>query len=132
MNNYKDLELYILAEEAKILPYIPGNRSLEAKTLGKLNLLTVLNIYEALNAIYYPGRAELNVHSLYGLMETYETHRVLKEKFGHYQPFVLSRSTFPGSGKYSAHWTGDNLANWEFLRLSISGVFNFNVYQLLS
>jgi len=60
-------------------------------------------------------------------MQSYETFNVLKEKFQAGQPFVLSRGNFVGSGKYSAHWTGDNLANWEFLRLSIPAVFNFNV-----
>ena len=34
---------------------------------------------------------------------------------------VISRSTFPGSGKYSGHWLGDNDSSWEQLRLSVIG-----------
>ncbi|KAJ8977590.1 hypothetical protein NQ317_018358 [Molorchus minor] len=36
------------------------------------------------------------------------------------RPFVLSRSIFAGSQRFTAHWTGDNVASWEHLRLSIS------------
>ncbi|XP_068314294.1 probable glucan 1,3-alpha-glucosidase [Pyrus communis] len=34
-------------------------------------------------------------------------------------PFVLSRAVFAGSQRYGAVWTGDNLADWDHLRVSV-------------
>lgn len=39
------------------------------------------------------------------------------------RPFVLTRSTFPGSGQYAAHWTGDNYASFEEMHDSISSMY---------
>ena len=36
---------------------------------------------------------------------------------------VISRSTFPSSGKYAGHWLGDNKASWDQLHKSIIGKY---------
>ena len=35
------------------------------------------------------------------------------------RPFLLARSAYISSGRYSAVWTGDNIANWHHLRMTI-------------
>lgn len=35
---------------------------------------------------------------------------------------------FLGSGRYTAHWLGDNHSNWRDLKLSISGVIQMNMF----
>ena len=42
----------------------------------------------------------------------------------------MSRSTFPGSGKYVAHGLGDNHRTWEDMKLSIAGVMNFQMFGI--
>jgi len=77
---------------------------------------------------YYGGLKEYYVHSMYGFLESEVTYNYLKEKTE--LPFVLSRSTFYGSGKYAFHWNGDNGATWQFLAYSIPGVMNFGLFGI--
>ena len=59
-----------------------------------------------------------NVHNMYGLMEsipTYSAARRIASRSnnidnGDARGFVITRSTFIGSGQYGGHWTGDNHA----------------------
>ena len=46
------------------------------------------------------------------------------------RPFILSRSTAPGSGTYGFHWTGDNAASFDFLRNSIHENFLFQIWGI--
>jgi alpha-glucosidase (family GH31 glycosyl hydrolase) len=46
------------------------------------------------------------------------------------RPFIISRSTVPGAGKYGFHWTGDNKAGFDFLRNSIAENFMFQFWGI--
>ena len=45
-------------------------------------------------------------------------------------PFILTRSSYPGAGKFSIHWSGDNMASFEFLKLSIASFINFGIFGM--
>ena len=38
--------------------------------------------------------------------------------------FTVSRSTFPGTGRYAGHWLGDNFSGWDDFKFSIIGMKN--------
>ena len=42
--------------------------------------------------------------------------------------FLVSRSTFPGSGKFGGHQTGPNNSTFESMMQSVDGVLNFNMF----
>jgi len=42
--------------------------------------------------------------------------------------YVISRSTYPGAGKFTGHWLGDNTSKWPHLKASIIGVMEFNLF----
>lgn len=69
-------------------------------------------------------------HNLYGYDEAVATYKVLMRLFPGKRPFILSRSTFAGSGCYTIHWTGDNLSSWADMRSSVAQVINFNMFGI--
>jgi alpha-glucosidase (family GH31 glycosyl hydrolase) len=65
---------------------------------------------------------------MYGHFEAKATYNALKATISNKRPFVLTRSSFAGTGHFAAHWSGDNRANWEDLYYSIPIMLNFNMF----
>uniref|UniRef100_A0A8C4X285 Si:ch73-12o23.1 n=1 Tax=Eptatretus burgeri TaxID=7764 RepID=A0A8C4X285_EPTBU len=98
-------------------PFTPAIRG------SKLNYKTVCTSARHAQSSHY------NLHNLYGLFEANATYRAL-ERLLNKRPFVISRSTFAGQGRYSGHWTGDNWSHWWDLRMSIPAILNFNLFGI--
>ncbi|XP_074553589.1 lysosomal alpha-glucosidase [Halichoeres trimaculatus] len=88
---------------------------------GQLNSKTLCMTAQQKVSTHY------NLHNMYGLTEAYATHNALVKVRGK-RPFVLSRSSFPGIGRFSGVWTGDVSSDWEQLRYSIPAVLQFGLF----
>jgi len=71
-----------------------------------------------------------DVHSLFGYFESVATNEALRALRPAKRPFVLSRSTFPGSGGYAAHWLGDNTASWTQMAMSVVGLVEMSAFGI--
>lgn len=60
-----------------------------------------------------------NAKDLWGSSEARIYYRTLR-KMWNKRAFVLTRSSFMGTGNHAAHWTGDNYSTWPSLQSSIS------------
>ena len=89
----------------------------------------------SLNATHpHSGLTEYDLHSLYGLMMAATTRNFLAHNKSYPnnedRPFILTRSTFSGSGKFASHWLGDNWRDWSYMNYSIAGIMNMNMFGI--
>ncbi|NXW98889.1 MGA protein, partial [Larus smithsonianus] len=81
---------------------------------------------------YLPDGSPLrhyDVHNLYGWSQTKPTLDALRNLTKE-RGIVVTRSTYPGSGKWSGHWLGDNTAAWHQLDKSIIGMMEFSLFGI--
>ncbi|XP_051012796.1 sucrase-isomaltase, intestinal [Acomys russatus] len=99
-------------------PFTPGilDKIMYSKTL-------------CMDAVQYWGK-QYDVHSLYGYSMAIATEKAVEKVFPNKRSFILTRSTFAGSGKYAAHWLGDNTASWEQMEWSITGMLEFGLFGM--
>ncbi len=106
------------------IPYIPGNRtghtSLNSKSIS-INAYSKQNNKDNFFTMY-------NVKCLISKIQVELTGNYLK--YLKKRPFILSRGNTIGHGKYGFHWLGDNVADFNFLKYSISGIFNYNIFGI--
>lgn len=70
-----------------------------------------------------------DVHSLYGWAHSKPTFDTLRNVTGK-RGIVVTRSTFPSSGKWVGHWLGDNFSGWDQLYKSIIGMMEFSLFGI--
>lgn len=70
-----------------------------------------------------------DVHNLYGWSQTRPTYEAVQEVTGE-RGIVITRSTFPSSGRWGGHWLGDNTAAWDQLGKSIIGMMDFSLFGI--
>ncbi|XP_076422553.1 maltase-glucoamylase isoform X3 [Peromyscus maniculatus bairdii] len=82
-----------------------------------------------MDAIQHWGK-QYDVHNLYGYSMAIATAEAVKTVFPDKRSFIITRSTFAGSGKFASHWLGDNAATWKDLQWSIPGMLEFNLFGI--
>ncbi|XP_063295320.1 neutral alpha-glucosidase C [Pelobates fuscus] len=79
-------------------------------------------------AVHHLSWEHRDVHNLYGFYQQMSTSEgLIRRSGGQERPFVLTRSFFAGSQRYGAVWTGDNKAEWEYLKISIPMLLSLSV-----
>ncbi|MDZ7683388.1 MAG: glycoside hydrolase family 31 protein [Fodinibius sp.] len=57
-------------------------------------------------------------HNIYGMQMARASYDGIKKHNDGKRPFLLTRANFAGGQRYAALWTGDNIANWDHLKLA--------------
>lgn len=70
----------------------------------------------------------MNFHNIYGYQHAKSINDYLQEI--QKRKFIISLSTFIGSGKYAGHWGGHIPATWEMLKQTLIQTLQFNLYGI--
>jgi alpha-glucosidase len=71
-----------------------------------------------------------DLHNVWGTLEEITSFNALKELRPNERPFLVSRSTYPGAGKYTHHWLGDNYSLWSYAYRSLQGMLQFSLFGI--
>ncbi|KAL9648423.1 hypothetical protein ABK040_014044 [Willaertia magna] len=105
-----------LFDKFNLPPYNPKSQLLYYKTLPLNSNMYISNYY--------------NAHTLYPYFQAKATAEALQTFYNGKRSFVLTRSSFAGSGKYTSHWTGDNYSTYSSMRSSIPSILLHNMFGM--
>ncbi|XP_028650310.2 sucrase-isomaltase, intestinal [Erpetoichthys calabaricus] len=105
-------------------PYMPP---LESKHLGLFHKTLCMESEQTLQD-GTPVR-HYDVHNLYGWSHAKPTYDAVHMVTGQ-RGIVVTRSTFPSSGKWVGHWLGDNTAAWDQIYKSVIGMMEFSLFGI--
>jgi alpha-glucosidase len=83
-----------------------------------------------LNNLHRPDAGPIEhaaIHNVYGMLMTRATYEGVRALAPDVRPFVLTRASYAGGQRYSAAWTGDNVASWEHLKMALTMCLNLGV-----
>lgn len=72
-------------------------------------------------------RLHMQVHNMYGSLMVQSTREGLLRLRPEQRPFIVTRSGYAGVQRHSAVWTGDNLATWDNLAMSVAQLLNLGL-----
>ena len=64
------------------------------------------------------------IHNIYGHLMSQTTYEGVQKLLPNKRIFVLSRAAYLGTHRYAGTWTGDNIASWSHLQLSLPMLMN--------
>ncbi|AXJ94192.1 MULTISPECIES: TIM-barrel domain-containing protein [unclassified Sphingomonas] len=67
------------------------------------------------------------IHNVYGMENTRATYDGLRKLAPNERAFVMTRASYAGGQRYAVTWTGDNLATWDHLKLSVQQIINLGL-----
>jgi alpha-glucosidase len=70
------------------------------------------------------GASHLEMHNVYGMQMARASREALERQRPDRRPFNIVRAGYAGVQRYASAWTGDNVSNWDQLRLSVTMVIN--------
>lgn len=109
----------------------PGVRNTEMPPYEINNYNGALGVHGlAGNATHADGTADYDIHNIWGYEESIATYNALYKIFNGARPFIISRSTFAGSGKYVGHWGGDNSSFFYYMYFSISQALSMSLFGI--
>ncbi|CAI6341903.1 unnamed protein product [Periconia digitata] len=97
------------------------NLTLEGHSLLRQSIAPYAKHNDPYNSTSY------DLHNLYGIISSRATYAGLLRAKPGLRPFLLSRSTSPGSGSIVGHWGGDTNSRWGNMYMTIPEALTFSV-----